>query len=852
MDYTNMTLFEGKKHLAPEPEDDFARSCRPLSELLDTVRQVEGFPLGRDEDILALSDPPYYTACPNPYLGEFIRRYGKPYDEATDTYQRQPFVADITEGKNDPIYNAHSYHTKVPPKAIMKFIEHYTEPGDIVFDGFCGSGMTGVAAQLLGRRAILCDLSPAATFIAYNYNTPVDVAEFEREAKRILAEVEKECGWMYETLHTDGRTKGRINYTVWSDVFICPYCGNEYVFWEAAVDKVRGKVLDEYPCPSCGAQISKRECERAWVSFYDQAIGQLVTQAKQVPVLINYTVGKKRFEKKPDQHDLDLIRKIEESAIPYWFPTDPIPKGDKTGEPIRLGITHVHHFYTKRNLWVLAGLNNKTSTVRRKGIAAVLRFLISSYNYTHSTKMTRIIFKDTGKPVLTSCQLGTLYISSLPVEKNILQGLKKMKLALISRALKASTYGQAITTSSATGFSAITANSNWADYIFTDPPFGSNLMYSELNFLWEAWLRVFTNNKPEAIINETQGKGLAEYKELMTACFKEMYRILKPNRWMTVVFHNSKAAVWNAIQEAITRAGFVIAQVSVMDRKQGTFNQVTAAGAVEKDLIINAYKPKKQLEENFLRRAGAGLERDFVADLLEHLPVAPNVGRTEKMLYSKLLAYYVQRGYEIRLDARQFYTLLRENFKLIDGYWFTDGQVLEYEEWKKKQGLAGIREVQSGQQILFVSDERSALVWLYHFLEIPRTYTDIYTAYSRVLVQSDDAIPELRELLDNNFILENGRYRRPQTEREKEAIEAQRERELARAFERLLAEARSGVKRLKGVRKEVLIFGFTRAYREKRYEDILAVASKLDPALLETNSEINDFVEIARLKTGEE
>ena len=92
----------------------------------------------------------------------------------------------------------------------MRYILHYTDPGDIVFDGFCGTGMTGVAAQLCGdkrrwrawatawtptgvvydgqtpisrlgpRKAVLVDLSPAATFIAYNYNTPVDVAAFER------------------------------------------------------------------------------------------------------------------------------------------------------------------------------------------------------------------------------------------------------------------------------------------------------------------------------------------------------------------------------------------------------------------------------------------------------------------------------------------------------------------------------------------------------------------------------------------------------------------------------------------------------------------------------------------------
>ena len=217
-------------------------------ERLDAVRKVEGFPRGKDKDIIALSDPPYYTACPNPWIGEFIEKHGRPFDPE-EKYDCEPFAADVSEGKNDPIYNAHSYHTKVPHKAIMRYILHYTKPGDIVFDGFCGTGMTGVAAQMCGkpdpafceaverempdvawgaRRAILCDLSPAATFIAYNYNNPVDPAAFKREAKAILAEVEKECGWMYETDHVvdgkvqvkrdvDGTTtpvKGRINYTV--------------------------------------------------------------------------------------------------------------------------------------------------------------------------------------------------------------------------------------------------------------------------------------------------------------------------------------------------------------------------------------------------------------------------------------------------------------------------------------------------------------------------------------------------------------------------------------------------------------------------------------------------------------
>lgn len=109
-------------------------------------RAIEGFPIGKDEDILALSDPPYYCACPNPWIGDFIREWEAAKPKRRGKYEREPFAADVSEGKNDPIYNAHSYHTKVPHKAIMRYILHYTEPGDIVFDGFCGSGMTGVGA----------------------------------------------------------------------------------------------------------------------------------------------------------------------------------------------------------------------------------------------------------------------------------------------------------------------------------------------------------------------------------------------------------------------------------------------------------------------------------------------------------------------------------------------------------------------------------------------------------------------------------------------------------------------------------------------------------------------------------
>ncbi|MGA9350184.1 MAG: DNA methylase, partial [Anaerolineae bacterium] len=650
--------------------------------------------------------------------------------------------------------------------------------------------------------------------------------------------------------------KGRINYTVWSDVFLCPYCGDEIVFWDSAVDSEAGKVLDRFPCPGCGAEVTKRDLTRATERMWDSALGREIERARQVPVLINYSVGRKRYEKKPDADDLALIRRIEESEIPYWYPTYRMPEGDEARRNDPMGITHVHHFYTRRNLatlacfWAKSASTNLTSVLRWTETGALQRSTLM-----HQLAITRIATSRKARGGKTAGhRRGTLYIPSIQVEFSSIElirnRLKEVKRASTKTAIQNSGH-IALLTQSATDLVSVPEGS--IDYVFTDPPFGENIMYSELNFLWEAWLRVFTNTGPEAIINKTQGKALGEYRELMTRCFSEMYRILKPGRWITVVFHNSKASVWNAIQDALGRAGFLVAQVTVMDKQKKTHTQVTAPGAVKNDLIINAYKPRKAFEERFLQRAGYGLEQEFVAQHLGMLPVEPNLERTAQMLYSKMLACYVQHGYEITLNADQFYRLLADHFLERDGYWFRDEeQVQEYERRKLTakgtKGTKGAKGMPLAQQVLFISDERSAITWLHHFLETPRDYSEIYTAFVKALQVPEDQIPEIKTLLEENFVSTNGKYKRPEM-LEKQELEARRQQRLLREFEDILEQARRG-QRLKDVRKEAVLAGFAQCYREKRFQDILRVGRRLHSRIVESSTEIYDFIDIAEAKVG--
>jgi predicted RNA-binding Zn-ribbon protein involved in translation (DUF1610 family) len=256
--------------------------------------------------------PPYYTACPNPFIEDFIKHYGKPYDPSVP-YDKEPFAADVSEGKNDPIYNAHSYHTKVPHKAIMRYIDHYTKPGDLVFDGFCGTGMSGVA---------------------------------------------KECGWMFQTLHVPTEQQisstvkeiessitpylggdasvGRINYTLWSDVFTCPECAGELIFWDVAIDQKTNQVLDTFPCPHCGSSLTKDNVERSWVVKVDPILGKPFRQIKQIPALISYVFGRQKIEKKPDAADFALLARIDSFSSGTWEPSYPMMfKGEKWGDTWR-------------------------------------------------------------------------------------------------------------------------------------------------------------------------------------------------------------------------------------------------------------------------------------------------------------------------------------------------------------------------------------------------------------------------------------------------------------------------------------------------------------------------------------
>jgi hypothetical protein len=715
---------------------------------------------------------------------------------------------------------------------------------------------------------------------------------FAKAGKQLLQEVEQEIGWMYKTLHPDGATKGRIEYTVWSEIFTCPECAIEINFLDEALDQDTKRVHDTFPCPHCGAELNKDRLERVLETRLDPVTNEPWQRVKFKPSLIVYKIGKTRFEKAPDNQDLAIIAKIESMSLPAAMPTNRLPIEDMYhGSRIApKGFSCVHHFFLPRAAQAMGLLWKKVKAHPDSRIRAFLLFMVEQAIWGLSV-LNRYQPIQQGRPggSQVNRQLnGVYYVASQHAECSPWYNLggKLDRLIKSFQDFRVSSGNTAITVGTASQLPLLNAS---IDYIFTDPPFGENIFYADLNLLVESWHGVTTDAMPEAIIDKFKHKALPEYQRLMQQCFAEYNRVLKPGRWMTVVFSNSKASVWNAIQVALQQAGFVVAEVTALDKKQGSYRQVTSTTAVKQDLVISAYKPNGGLEERF-REQGATPESawDFVQTHLKQLPTVKVsngelefiVERDPRRIFDRMVAWFIRHDAPVPLSSDEFLSELKnKEIPERDGMLFLPEQVAEYA--KKRAQVE-----QAPQMELFVSDERSAIDWLTDFLKKrPSTYQETHPEFTTQVGagwKKHEAKPELKALLEDNFLQYNGngevpsqihsylstnykdlrglekddpsliakakdRWYVPDPNKAQD-LEKKREKALLKEFQSYLEFTG---RRLKEIRLEVLRAGFKDAYSRKDYGIIVSIAKKIPEASLQEDEKLLLWYDQALTRTEE-
>lgn len=825
-------------------------------------------------------------------LTEFLARHVKPYDPDADHYDRPPFAADIKEGKNDPIYNAHSYHTKVPPRGIIPYILHYTEPGDLILDPFCGSGMTGVAAQMcanppadilqqfpelkarVGPRAcILKDLSPAACHIAYNYNKSVDFEALKREFERIKAAVKDEFNWLYGTEHyepavglydsanpdvasrlknppggkanhtlldegertwellTKAEVEARlgysvtelprheawgdldvanieqwvcipatIQYTIWSDVYRCEGfitiekatgkvstrgknagnpivskkrvargCGEKIVLWDAAVDSNTGELRDVFRCPSCNSEWSKQSLS--------------LTGSVPVRVTLEFNSIKDKeanATRKISRRELTRVEEIHRAAA-VQVPSGVESAIDLGREMMRhgnlkRGLGKIRDFYTPRNLRAVAKLWRLAAQVADARLVSALQFTITSIINTSS----RMRFYRPSGP--GDVRKGTLYVASLTSESNVLAGWvnKFWEIFPVLSKLDPRLTGWVATgCGSATTLAEIPDGA--IDYVFADPPFGSNIYYADCSLLWESWLDRLTDEQFEMVVSDRRKNGpfktLENYKDLMRASFDEMFRVLKPGRWATIEFNNSDGKVFEAIKEAVRSAGFEITNMLLLDKAQKSFKQIKGAegeeDVVDKDVLFNLHKPavvnaEVSAEDHDLERQVAQTVRQHLQTLPERIKADPakynDEHRTTATINSMLMNTLIPRGVSVeRLNLPFIERVCARYFRKVGLRWYLRGEAVG----GNGGGLV--------QEEVGVKDETSAIEWLRQKLESgPMLIGELKPLWMRATGLLPGEVSQslvLENLLTENFWrdADTNRWREPTTE-ERERI----------------------------------------------------------------------------------
>jgi 16S rRNA G966 N2-methylase RsmD len=861
-----MTLTESKR-LSAEAEEHLAGQ-------LDRLRGEPGYPDGTDEAIIRMSSPPTYTACPNPYIEDWVKEIAsnKPAAVYIDP---GPFTTDISEGKGSLFYKAHSYPTKVPHQAIMRFILHYTNPGDVILDGFCGSGMAGLAAQACGRpdgetqrqieaemgpvrwgsrRAVLQDLSPSATFIAAGLNLPINSDEFDRRSAEILEEFDVTWGWMYETTHKDGR-KAQIDYTVWSEVFTCPMCAAEIVFYDVASDEKTGKVSESFRCPACGADLTKDRLDRRKVAIRSP-VGDTAQRIEFRPVRIQYRIGKATHTKRPDDLDMATLRRIAATPLPGWVPSQALPIASMT-HGSRLapkGFTHIHQLWPDRALMALAALWASANAEADPLIRLALLFWIEQafWGLSWMNRYQPIQQGRLGGSQVNRQMTGVYYVPSLTSECSPRYNLGGSRTSTGKRSNLVKTWAVSpaelgltrIATASST---KVPVPDSSIDYVFVDPPFGANIPYADLGLLVESWHRVLEATSEEAILDTFRHKGIDEYQALMEECFREFHRVLKPGRWMTVEFSNSSNEVWLVIQAALSAAGFVVADTRVIDKEQLSYRQVTAKNAVKRDLIISTYKPGVEIQGQFSLSAGStdGVWA-FIREHLGKLPVfvgkrgqvAVVRERLPDRLYDRVLAFHIHHHVTFPLTAAEFYEGLDQRFPVRDGMFFLSSQVEQYER-------ARLTVKDLLQSELFITNEASAVQWLRQQLKTkPRSYADIQPPFLTELqdgVADWEALPDLKELLEENFLQDNsGRWYVPDPKRA-EDLDRLRAKTLTKEF----ASYAGSKGKLNRFRSEAIYAGFREAWARRDYATIASVGGRLPDELYADEPGLHHYYKVA-------
>ena len=587
-----------------------------------------------------------------------------------------------------------------------------------------------------------------------------------------------------------------IQYTIWSDVYRCEGfvtieeptgkistrgknagkpivskkrvargCSNLVGLWEAT-----DEIEDGFVCPHCNQRWTTEQA--TWLKTEPNVIifsfTGIVARPNQQSRIS--TVVRRRPFGKSDQERLE---EIESAEVHNWFPRTRLVSGEEGNRLINCGISTVDAVYTRRNLRALATIWNETVHAPSPRLRSVLQFLFTSVSVGLCSKLTRYNFGKRGNGAMAA----RLFLPHFQCESNVMKVVEGKLDDLTKYFANVSLISACSVLNSPAQFLSTLPDSS-ADFVFTDPPFGRNIAYSELNILWEAWLGVATEVEKEAITSNARKWDKESYNKKMEAAFVEMFRVLKPGRYAMIEFNNRDPELFEAIKAAVIDAGFVIRNMLLMDKDQKTFKQVQGIlrgeGTLDKDVIFNIEKPSSSMAH--VSAADLDLEHQVADAVRQHLQTLPerikadpakynDEHRTTATINSMLMNTLIPKGVNVdRLNLPFIERVCSRYFRKVGQRWYLRGEAVSNE------GTSG------GfiEEEVVIRDEISAIEWIrQHLKKGPALIGELKPLWMRATGLLPAEVSQslvLEDLLLENF------WRDPDTNRWREPTDEERER----------------------------------------------------------------------------
>ena len=542
-----------------------------------------------------------------------------------------PMPQDVFVKRSDPVYMAHSYLTKVPLAAIEPFIRTFSQPGDMVVDPFAGSGMTGVAAAILGRRARLFDISVLGRHIGTNYLNIVEPGGLRTTAHTVVRAAIARAGNLYAvSCARCGDEHAVLAKRTWSIVVECPSCGAGVNFYRRLESASWHK--SKMVCPSCSSPISSKAHRISEEPVVDSiACSCSPTQLAQPPTGDPATVPLGELDWKDVAIPADR-QMYQASALG------------------KHGLTTVASFYSPRNLAMLAALRAAITAIGAQSTRDKLMFAFTAI----LTRASKRYQWSRERPL--NAANANYYVAAVFYEWNVLDLFERKIEAVLrsddwilqqhGREFPLSDFTPDVTYETTSAESLPLPDSS-VDYVFTDPPFGSNLFYADMALFQEAWLSAFTDHNLEAVIDRgTRKKRDGDrYQRILVAALAECRRVLRPGKFITMVFGNSTGAVWALVQRAIAEAGLVIEPGSVAILNKGQRSVKGLASGFEHvatvDLILSMRERREGDPSNGHTPSAAEIEGAVAATLADGRADSPS------HLYLELLRRGIAEGWDL-------------------------------------------------------------------------------------------------------------------------------------------------------------------------------------------------------------